>query len=54
MGQYFLSIYFEWQIGFMARYDNRHKFLEVHLPFMKVMFGLNKSAKGLCVNDHEL
>ena len=49
MGQYKLAIYLKLQIGFLLMYDKKYNFIEIYLPFIHVMIGLDKSAKGIMI-----
>lgn len=47
MGQYKFSVYFQWQIGLLIRYES-DEFL-VQLPFIDIHFGLTKHANGFYI-----
>jgi hypothetical protein len=40
MGQYRLSFYFHWQIGFLFRYVHIIKSIDIQIPFITVYIGL--------------
>lgn len=46
MGQYRLSIYFKYQFGLMLKYDNVSKIIEIQIPFIQFLVGLDKNAHG--------
>jgi hypothetical protein len=45
MGQYKLSFYFLWQIGFMLMVDDVS--IQIGLPFVLICIGLHKKAEGI-------
>lgn len=44
MGQYFFSIYWAFQLGFLIKTDRQ--FIRIEIPFLTIIFGLSKDAKG--------
>lgn len=44
MGQYKFSIYWKKQLGFLIKKDDQ--FLIIEIPFVSILFGLSKHAKG--------
>lgn len=44
MGQYKLTIYRSWQLGFLIQIDS--DFIIIDLPFISIMYGLHESAQG--------
>ena len=47
MGQYRLSFYFKWQFGLILKYDHVSNFIEIQIPFIQILVGLDKTAKGV-------
>ncbi len=47
MGQYRLSFYFKKQIGLLVEYDNLSNLIELNLPFVEIIIGLDSSAYGI-------
>lgn len=45
MGQNKLTILFEWQIGFLIKFDA--DFFTIELPLISIWFGLDKYARGV-------
>jgi len=47
MGQYRLSFYFKFQFGLLIKYDNVSNFIEIQIPFIQILIGLDKYATGI-------
>jgi hypothetical protein len=51
MGQYRLSIHFQYQLGLMLKYNNQSNFIEIHFPFIQILIGLDSDAHGFSIFD---
>jgi len=47
MGQYKLSINWNWQIGFLIYFSKYREEITIDLPFITIYIGLMKDASGI-------